>query len=284
MATRIDTVDARGRLEPRAEPYGARVNAGRQIGFRKMTPTSTGTWIAEFRDADEDRREKRSLGTFDHLPPSQRHDAAKAAAEEWFRHLRKGGTGGKVTVRAACETYVEHLRSLGKGKTADDVKRRFAQYVNDKPLGQIELQRLKPRDVEIWRKSLATTMVTPQDKRKAPTRPRSASTLNRDMTPLRAALNLALADGHVTTDASWKAKMRPLKDAGRRHGLRVAALHDHRPDRPAQARHADRGAVVGHAPADDREALRAPVARARSEGVGVPHAVGDRRRHQAQEK
>ena len=219
MATRIDTVDSRSRLKPRAEPYWTRVNAGCQIGFRKMTSTSTGTWIAKFRDADEDRREKRSLGDFDHLPPSQRHDAAKAAAEEWFKHLRKGGTGGKVTVRTACETYVEHLRSLGKGKTADDVKRRFAQYVNDKPLGPIELQRLKPRDIELWRKSLATTMATPQDKSKAPTRPRSASTLNRDMTPLRAALNLALADGHVTTDASWKAKMRPLKDADRRRDV-----------------------------------------------------------------
>ena len=129
MAIRIDTVDARSRLKPRAEPYWTRVNAGCQIGFRKMTSSSTGTWIAKFRDADEDRREKRSLGDFDHLPPSQRHDAAKAAAEEWFKHLRKGGTGGKVTVRVACESYVEHLRSLGKDKTADDVKRRFAQYV-----------------------------------------------------------------------------------------------------------------------------------------------------------
>ena len=219
MATRIDTVDARSRLKPRAEPYWTCVYAGCQIGFRKMTSTSTGTWIAKYRDADEDQREKRSLGDFDHLPPSQRHDAAKAAAEEWFKHLRKGGTEGTVSVRTACEIYVEHLRSLGKGKTADDVKRRFAQYVNDKPLGQIELQRLKPRDVDIWRKSLATTMATPQDKRKAPTRPRSASTLNRDMTPLRAALNLALADGHVTTDASWKAKMRPLKDADRRRDV-----------------------------------------------------------------
>ena len=114
-----------------------------------MTATSTGTWIAKFRDPDEDRREKRSLGDFDQLPPSQRHDAAKAAAEEWFKHLRTGGTGGKVTVLAACDTYVEHLRSLGKGKTADDVKRRFAQYVNDTSLGQIELQRLKPRNIDV---------------------------------------------------------------------------------------------------------------------------------------
>ena len=36
---------------------------------------------------------------------------------------------------------------------------------------------------------------------------------------LRAALNLALADGHVTTDAAWKAKMRPPKDADRRRDV-----------------------------------------------------------------
>ena len=219
MATKIDTVDARTRLKPRAEPYWTRVNAGCQIGFRKMTSTSSGTWIAKFRDADEHRREKRSLGDFGHLPPSQRYDAAKAAADEWFKHLRKGGKGGTVTVRAACETYVDHLRGLGRGKTAADVKRRFAQYVNDTSLGQIDLQRLKPRDVESWRNSLAATLATPQDKSKAPSQPRSASTLNRDMTPVRAALNLALEDGHVTTDASWKTKLRPLKHADRRRDV-----------------------------------------------------------------
>ncbi len=91
MATRIDTVDARTWLKPRAEPYRTRVNAGCRIGLRKMTSTTTGTWIAKCRDADEDRREKRGLGDFDHLPPSQRHDAAKVAVEEWFKHLRKAG-------------------------------------------------------------------------------------------------------------------------------------------------------------------------------------------------
>lgn len=219
MATRIDTVDARSRLKPRAEPYWTRINAGCQIGFRKMTSTSAGTWIAKFRDVDENRREKRSLGDFAHLPPSQRYDAAKAAGEEWFKHLGQGGTGGKFTVRDACGAYIEALRSQGKNKTADDVAKRFERYVNDKPLGRIELQRLKARDIDTWRKSLAATLSKPQDKSKAPIRPRSASTLNRDMTPLRAALNLALADGHVTTDIAWKSKLRPLKDADRRRDV-----------------------------------------------------------------
>ena len=198
-------MDARNRLKPRTEPYWTRINAGCQIGFRKMTSTSTGTWIAKFRDADEDRREKRSLGHFDHLPASQRYDAAKAASEEWFKHLRKGGTGGKVTVRAACETYVEHLCSLGKGKTADDVKRRFAQYGIDKPLGQVELQRLKARDIDIWRKSLAATMATPQDKSKAPTRPRSASTLTVAQLSGTSLLMIEKRYGHLLCEHAAKA-------------------------------------------------------------------------------
>lgn len=219
MAARLDTVDARNRLKPRVEPYWTRLATGCHLGFRKMTSSSTGTWIAKFRDADEGRREKRSFGEFADLPPSQRFDAAKGAAENWLSHLRKGGTGGKCTVRTACENYVEHLRSLGRVKAADDAKRRFAQYVSETPLGRLELQKLKPRDVDAWRKALAQMQATPQDKKKAPSRPRSASTLNRDMTPLRAALNLALQDGHVTSDHAWKAKMRPVKDADRRRDV-----------------------------------------------------------------
>ncbi len=220
MATRIDTVEARSRLKVRSAPYWQRLTAGRHIGFRRMSTTTDGTWQCQSYDPEDSKQTRRSLGDFAHLPPSQRYDAAKSEAELWFKHLDLGGKlSAAITVRTACANYVEHLRSLGKGKTADDVRRRFAQYVNDKPLGQVELQRLKPRDIDVWRKSLAATMATPQHRTKAPTRPRSPSTLNRDMTPLRAALNLALADGHVTTDAAWKAKMRPLKDADRRRDV-----------------------------------------------------------------
>jgi integrase len=216
MAVRIDTVEGRSRLKVRPSPYWQRLTASRHLGFRKMSAATDGSWLCQFYDPDDGKQTRRSLGDFGHLPPSQRFDSAKAAAEEWFRHLDQGGKLSEpLTVKAACANYVEHLRGLGKDKTADDVKRRFAQYVDSKPLAAIELQRLKPRDIEGWRKSLATTMVTPQDKSKVPTRPRSPSTINRDMTPLRAALNLALADGHVTTDSAWKSKMRPLKDADR---------------------------------------------------------------------
>lgn len=219
MPTRIDTVDARTRLKPRPEPYWTRVSAGCQLGFRKMTSASTGTWIAKFRDPDDDRREKRSLGAFDHLPASQRFDAARAAAEEWFRHLRRGGAGAPMTVHMACENYVAHLAAQGRSAAAAETKRRFVQHIDGRPIAHIELLKLKPRDVEAWRKSVAGTPATPQDKSKSPTHARAASTLNRDMTSLRAALNLAMQEGHVTTDAAWRSKLRPVKDADRRRDI-----------------------------------------------------------------
>ena len=48
---------------------------------------------------------------------------------------------------------------------------------------------------------------------------RSESTLNRDMTCFRAALNLAFLDGLVTSDFAWRSKLRPIKNADRRREL-----------------------------------------------------------------
>jgi hypothetical protein len=42
---------------------------------------------------------------------------------------------------------------------------------------------------------------------------RTPGTLSRDMTPFRAALNLAYEEGWVTTDFAWRVKPKPLEDA-----------------------------------------------------------------------
>ena len=220
MATKIDTVDSRSKLKVRSAPYWQRLTAGRHIGIRKTSAATDGTWLCQFYAPEDHKQTRRSLGSFAHLKASLQYDAAKAEAETWFKHLDRGGKpSAAITVKEACGNYVEHLVGLGKTTAANDVRRRFKQYLNDTPLAQVELQRLKPRDFENWRKTLATTMARPQDKSKAATRPRSASTLNRDMTPVRAALNLALEDGHATTDTAWKVKLRPVKDANRRRDV-----------------------------------------------------------------
>lgn len=218
MATAsLSKVEARERLRPRREPYWLRLEAGCYVGFRKMAADSAGSWLARQRDPDSGKQQHRALGDFGELPAHARFDAAAKAAREWFEHLGRGGTTKTVTVEQACAAYVQHLRDAGRDDAAKDAEKRFERYVDDTPFGRTELQKLRPLAVANWRTELAKRPATPQDKAKPATKPRAASSLNRDMTTLRAALNLALANGDATTDAAWKAKLRPIKDAdGRR--------------------------------------------------------------------
>src|SRR5664279_1869216 len=92
MAHRIDTVDARSKLKARPVPYWAKLSTGAALGFRKMTPTSEGTWLAQSYDPETRKQTRRSLGAFEGMPAHQRYDAAKKAAELWFDHLGRGGS------------------------------------------------------------------------------------------------------------------------------------------------------------------------------------------------
>lgn len=238
MATTISTVAARDRLKARREPYWTRISAGCQLGFRKMSATTQGTWVAKYRDATTGRRDKRSLGDFGELTPSQRYDAAKRAAETWFAHLGRGGTAEAVTVKAACENYVKHVRDARGDRPADDLDMRFRRWVYDDPLARVDLGKLTKAKVEAWRKSLAKTpVVVNRDKRAEPvTRPRAASSVNRDISALRAALNHARDAGHVTTDMAWRVALRPAKNADGRRDIYLDL--------------AQRKAMVAKAPAD----------------------------------
>jgi integrase len=243
--TRIDTVDARNKLKPRVEPYWVKLSTGCTLGFRKMTSGSMGTWVARYRAADTGQRDKRSLGDFEDLPASRRYDAAKKAAEAWFLHRGKGGTTENVTVRVACERYVKHVRTDRGDKPADDLDMRFMRWVYaDSPLANLDLARLTKTRMEAWRKAMAKTPVkVNRDKREVPiTRPRAASSVNRDMAALRAALNFAHDAGSVTTDMAWRVALRPAKNADGRRDVYLD--------------HSQRRALIGKSPEDLAAFLR----------------------------
>ncbi len=215
----LGVVQSRDKLPPQHEPHWLKLSSGCYLGFRKITPTSTGTWLARFRD-DSGKQQKRSLGEFSDLPPSQRYDSAKKAAEQWFEHLGRGGKAETVTVRIACERYEKHVRAIRGDSPAADLAMRFKRWVfSDEALARLDLTKLNKTRVEAWRKKLAATPVTVnRDGRENPTtRARAASSVNRDMAALRAALNFAHDAGSVTTDLAWRVALRPAKNAdGRR--------------------------------------------------------------------
>ena len=218
MATRIDTVASRRKLKPRRGPYWHRLNKGCHVGFRKMTSGGHGSWLARAKDEEATvQHVYKPLGEFLELANHLRFDAATKAAQAWFEHLGRGGIAADATVAEACARYVTHLRTHKTDRAANDAEARFRNYVLDKAkLASTELTKLTPMQLEAWRKAL----------KELPTRSgghrgdlRSDSTLNRDMTCFRAALNLAFLDGLVTSDFAWRSKLRPIKNADRRREL-----------------------------------------------------------------
>lgn len=218
MATRIDTVASRNNLKPRRGPYWHRLTQGCYVGYRKMATGGSGSWLARARDeAAGVQQLYKPLGEFRELADHLRFDAATKAAHAWFEHLGRGGVARAATVSDACTRYVRHLKATRSERAEKDAEARFKNYVlNHAKLASTELAKLTPAQLETWRKSL----------RELPTRSggrrgehRSDSTLNRDMTCFRAALNLAYMDGLLTTDFAWRSKLRPIKNADQRREL-----------------------------------------------------------------
>lgn len=217
MATKIDTVSSRDRLKPRREPYWHRVTKGCYLGFRKMVSNGHGNWIARAMHESSGKEHYKALGELPELPDHLRFDAAQKAAQTWFEHLGRGGTAGSPTVADACSRYVRHLRATKSERAANDAEARFKNYVlNHAKLAATELPKLTPMQLEGWRKFLKE-LPTRSGARRG--QRRSDSTLNRDMTCFRAALNLAYLDGLLTTDFAWRSKLRPIKNADQRREL-----------------------------------------------------------------
>lgn len=217
MDVDLSKVSARESLELRREPHWMRLGTGNSLGFRRMTSTSEGTWIARYWDPVQSKKPMKSLGEFRDLPKNQRFSAAKQEAEKWFQHLGRGGQAGIYMVADACKDYVKHVLSTKGSKAAGDASTRFKNYVlDDLAFAKIELSKLTPQIIEKW---LDRVRLRPNTAGANRGELRSASTLNRDVTPFRAALNYAIAQGYVSTDFAWKSKLKPIKNADTKRQL-----------------------------------------------------------------
>jgi integrase len=217
MATKIDTVTARESLKARHAPYWQKIRAECHLGYRKTASDSSGAWIARYRD-DDGKYKLSSLGSLDNLPAHQRYDVAVKKAADWFDHRDKGGNATAITVGEACKRYIQKQSDDGKVAAAKDMEIRFKRWMfSDKKLSNTPLLKLTQGQVSDWRNKLTKGPSIPQDKTQEPTKGRSGSTINREMAVFKAALNLAMRDGYATSDAAWRFKLTPIKNAtGRR--------------------------------------------------------------------
>lgn len=207
MTKRIDRVDVRAKLPIQRNPHWARLSEGRYLGFRRMNRGTPGTWIARAYLSDQ-KYKFESLGDFVETPEGERYDKAKQAAEKWFQHqhLDLGGSTEPQSVKAACEAYVEKLRLDRSERAAKDVEGFFRRLVYSDPIAKVQLSKLTKPHMSAWRTRLLE-------------RNEDHSSFNRNVTPLRAALNLAHEEGKASTDQAWLKALKPFKSAGKRREL-----------------------------------------------------------------
>jgi len=209
----ISKVADRAKLKARRDPYYAKLSKGCFVGYRKMTASTSGTWMARCMDEATGKQEHKALGDFSDLPDHQRYDAAAKAAQQWFEHLGKGGSNEALTVEGACKRYVTHLRDSKGESAAEDVQARFDRHVlPDKKLSGVEITKLTPAHIDAWRKALANKPA-PNGKK------RTDGSINRDVAAFRAALNYTFKDGLTTSDFAWRIKLAPIKNATKRRDV-----------------------------------------------------------------
>lgn len=222
---KIETVRQRKALEARKEPYWHVIGTGRHVGFRQAE--DGGHWIARAYDPATRKRQYRALGDLSQFADAERFTVAVKLATEFFDHLAKGGHRDEITVLEAWQRYAEHQRQRKGEAAAADALARMARHVKGDPIAGVPLTKLQSRHLKEWVGRLAGEPAAPAKRGprcrvKTPqpaAKPKTPATLNRDLVPMRAALNLALADGYVTTDAAWRQALRPTRGADRRRTL-----------------------------------------------------------------
>ncbi len=212
MATKIDTKTAREGLKARREPYWHKLATGLHLGYRRPA-AGDGTWIA--RRTEGTKKAYQALGQFfDADKPKRRaFDDARAAAAQWAGQTDAGVEVYGTTVEDACRAYVDAKRSEKGDSTADDANGRFTRLVYRKSFGALRLDKLTTTRVRAWRD--AQLPKDPADEEK--TR-RSKDSINRNLSSLKAALNMALSDRLVAADAGWKT-VTAFREVGRKREL-----------------------------------------------------------------
>ncbi|TWJ08770.1 tyrosine-type recombinase/integrase [Altererythrobacter ishigakiensis] len=211
----LSKVKERAKLKPdpkgKAEPYWQRLSPGCFVGYCPHVGDGEGTWHARAYDEDKRGYRRRCLGSFASSSGNERFALAKKAAEAFAASVESGGTPEKrlETVRDACEQYAADRA---------EASARFERHVYGHDLAKVKLIKLRRRHLVGWREWLSGKPATYGKRANgAPkTRPRSPSSINRDIAALRAALNRAIAPGTPNTEADWQSALKAIPNADRK--------------------------------------------------------------------
>lgn len=202
MTHNIKSATGRKALSARREPYWARLAKGLYLGYRVLE-AGNGTWIARLRD-ETGKQKYHALGTHADF------DAAARAAHRWEESVAHGVQVFDASVTDACRAYLDWLKLNRAASTAKLVESCFTRLVYGKAIGKIHLTKLQTRHVRSWLNAQINLDGDEEDIR------RDKATANRQLDCLKAALNMAMRDRLVSTDAGWRTVNRFEKVSRRR--------------------------------------------------------------------
>ena len=202
MPVSLKSKTARAALAPRREPYWYCVRVGLYLGYRR-TAEGDGTWIGRQLEPGSKKYLLRSFGC---LPD---YESGLRELQTWATGVDLGASHKATSLEDACRAYVTHQRTHKTQANGADAEGRFGRPVYGKPIGATNRDKLRSTHVTAWRNAQLDEDGGEDDLR------RSRDSANRNLTTLKAALNWALENRLVATDAGWKTVTR-FPNAGRR--------------------------------------------------------------------
>lgn len=241
---RLDNRTGRLKLPVQAEPYWVKLSEGEHLGYYRGAKQQK--WVARYRvpGAGVNYRKVR-LGDADDYADADAtrvldYRQAQDAARAWFKLQASGLPTAPYTVDAALDDYLEGFtgKSVAKTKARVDVILRPA-------FGAVLVAELTTAKIMKWLQSRAASPAKLRTSKRATESNvretvgddavrRRRSTANRDLTVLKAALNVAYRSGRVASDEAW----RKVKPFGNVDAARVRYLNEAEAKRLVNACHA----------------------------------------------
>lgn len=216
--TKLESPTARARLK--RDGWRAIVVGRAHLGYQRMPGAKQGRWI--LRQYVDGKYRVTPLGAADDATPANA-DAVLSfeQAEAKARAIldRPTAASGRLTVRQAMANYIAYKES--QGQPTGDLRSRSAAHIlpalGDKVVPELTAERLRT-----WLAALAAAPAQARPRAGQPqykSEPTSADEIrrrrasaNRVLTMLKAALNYAFDEGHVSNRDAWGRKVKPFRE------------------------------------------------------------------------
>ena len=214
---KFESRTARSRLKRGRQPHWQALVPGRvHLGYQCWKGDPAGRWVLR-RYIGNSKYRSATLGRADDAAPADGQNVLSfEQAEAKARAMVETPTNGKIerlTVRQALNRYIEHKRTLGQ--PVGDVTSRSSVHILPS-LGNCVVAELTAEQLRSW---LATMAAAPAQSRPKDGKPKyqaapvgdeakraRRASANRVLTMLKAALNHAFDEGHVSNRDAWGAQ------------------------------------------------------------------------------